>query len=117
LHDRAHQLEHVNDEAAVDYLDDKLGHPLTDPHGSSIPEDFVHLVPGAVVNAALLRAGHRAKVSALNPAAEGTPLKLGMSITAGPRVAGENLWTFVLPSGERISLDHATADAVKVELE
>lgn len=117
LHVRAHQLEHVNDEAAVDYLDDKLGHPLTDPHGSSIPEDFVHLVPGAVVKAALLRAGHRATVSALGSAAEQTPLKLGMSITAGPRVAGENLWTFVLPNGDRISLDHAAADAVKVELE
>jgi len=41
LHDRAHKLEHLHDEQTIDYLDDKLGHPLTDPHGSAIPEDFV----------------------------------------------------------------------------
>lgn len=37
LHPTAHQLEHISDNNTVDYLDEKLGNPARDPHGSSIP--------------------------------------------------------------------------------
>ena len=37
LHPTAHQLEHISDNNTVDYLDQKLGHPVQDPHGQSIP--------------------------------------------------------------------------------
>lgn len=37
LHPTAHQLEHISDTNTVDYLDEKLGRPLQDPHGKSIP--------------------------------------------------------------------------------
>ncbi len=117
LHPQAHVLEHMHDEATVDYLDDKLGHPLRDPHGSEIPEDFDHLIPGAVVNAALLREGHRARVMQVGPAATSTGLQPGMEITVGPRLPEQNLWTLHLADGREISLDHPTADAVQVELE
>ena len=117
LHDQAHVLEHVHDEATVDYLDDKLGHPLHDPHGAEIPEDFVHLVPGADVNAALLREGHSATVLKVSPLAAQTPLRPGMRIRAGARQEDHNLWTFILPDGQEIALDHHAADAVQVRLE
>ncbi len=115
LHDRAHQLEHVHDEQAVDYLDDKLGHPLTDPHGSEIPQDFVHLVPGAEVNFSLLREGHRGRITALGERAPAS-LSVGDEIAAGPRTAEGRMWTLLSAGGESLELDHATADAVTVEL-
>ncbi len=37
LHPTAHQLEHISDNNTVDYLDKKLGNPVQDPHGESIP--------------------------------------------------------------------------------
>jgi manganese/iron transport system permease protein/iron/zinc/copper transport system permease protein len=36
LHPTAHQLEHISDSSTVDYLDEKLGKPATDPHGKTI---------------------------------------------------------------------------------
>lgn len=37
LHPTAHHLEHISDNNTVDYLDSKLGNPVQDPHGQSIP--------------------------------------------------------------------------------
>jgi len=116
IHDQAHVLEHIYDEQAVDYLDDKLGHPIRDPHGSLIPEDFVHLVPGAVVNAALLRDGHRAVVTEVGEAGLDAP-RVGEAIIAGPREDDGATWTFKLPEGRTVRLTHEQADAVKVRLE
>lgn len=117
LHKKAHVLEHLHDEATVDYLDDKLGHPLRDPHGAEIPEDFVHLVPGTEIKASLLRRGHRAQVLRIEPPAANTPLQVGMTVTAGPRQQHGAKWQLILPNGERISLDHHTVDAVTVRFE
>jgi len=117
VHSEAHRLEHLHDEQTVDYLDDKLGHPLRDPHGSDIPEDFVHLVPGQMIRASLLREGHRALVERVVNAPGAPALKVGMKITAGARQNNESLWTFVLPNGDEIQLDHDAADAVIVRLE
>lgn len=116
LHAKAHELEHLHDEEAVDYLDDKLGHPLVDPHGAEIPEDFVHLVPGAEVSAALLREGRRAEVIRVGPASGTSLLREGMQVTAGARQAGGLEWVLLLPGGGRVVLDHDAADAVLVRV-
>jgi ABC-type Mn2+/Zn2+ transport system permease subunit/Mn-dependent DtxR family transcriptional regulator len=117
LHDQAHVLEHVHDRATVDYLDDKLGHPLHDPHGSEIPEDTDIVVPGKLVKVSLLREGRRATVTDIGPAAGQTELAPGMQVTAGPRQQNERIWTLLLPDGRQICLDHQAADAVTVQLE
>lgn len=117
LHDRAHQLEHVHDEATVDYLDDKLGHPIHDPHGKLIPEDFVHLVPGETVTAALLREGHSGVITHLDAAASGLPLEVDMKIKVGPRDTEANLWRLILPDSRELSVDHALVDAITVRLD
>ena len=117
IHPSAHRLEHVYDEDAVDYLDDKLGHPLLDPHGEAIPEDFVHLVPGAEVKASLLRAGHTATVLAAGPQLQGTSLVPGEQITAGQREEEGRMWTFQTSSGDTVRLNHQQADSVVVRLE
>jgi manganese/iron transport system permease protein/iron/zinc/copper transport system permease protein len=117
LHARAHHLEHVNDEAAVDYLDDKLGHPLRDPHGAEIPRDVVHLVPGATISASQLREGDAGTVTTVSGQAATLGVSPGMRITAGPRVENGRVWTFLLPNGEELRLDHHATDAVTVRLD
>jgi Mn-dependent DtxR family transcriptional regulator len=117
LHNQAHRLEHVHDEAAVDYLDDKLGHPLRDPHGAEIPEDFVHLQPGAKVKASLLREGRRATVESIDDALGDVPLSPGESIVAGPREDEGKTWTIVREDGQEVRLDHRAADGVTVSVE
>jgi manganese/iron transport system permease protein/iron/zinc/copper transport system permease protein len=116
LHERAHQLEHLHDQQTVDYLDDKLGHPLHDPHGAEIPEDTLQLVPGAEVKASVLRAGRRGTVTSIDPRAENCGLSVGQLITAGPRSADGTSWSFVLPDAACVQLDHDAADAVTVKL-
>lgn len=117
LHDQAHRMEHVHDEDTVDYLDDKLGHPLTDPHGSEIPEDFIHLVPGNHVKVSLLRAGHQGEVTSLADDAVGSPLQIGMVVVAGKRQNNGQTWVLKLPNGEQMELSHELADSVTVRLE
>lgn len=116
LHDQAHRLEHVHDEETVDYLDDKLGHPLTDPHGSAIPEDFEHLVPGAEVKVSLLRAGHRGVVTSVAGDLAAGLVPLGTPVVAGRREGEGQIWILNLPDGSRLELDHRLADAITVRL-
>lgn len=116
LHRTAEALQHVHDEASVDYLDDKLGHPLRDPHGAEIPEDFVHLAPGSTVKASLLREGHRATIENVSRPAPDT-LQQGMRIRMGPRQQDDRIWTVELPDGRRVLLEHAQADAVEVKVD
>ncbi|MEW4453477.1 iron chelate uptake ABC transporter family permease subunit [Bremerella sp. JC817] len=115
IHERAHLLEHVHDEAAVDYLDDRLGHPITDPHGQEIPEDFVHLVPGEEVHASLLRIGHLAEVTHIKGDLPFS-LSIGDQLRAGPRTDNEQTWTFLVNGKQEIGLDHDQADSITVRL-
>lgn len=115
IHDRAHILEHLHDEGTVDYLDDRLGHPLTDPHGNEIPEDFIHLIPGSDVNASLLREGHVAIVQQVSEELADR-FQVGDQLTAGPRRDDNETWTFKVSGGEEVSLNHEQADQIIVRL-
>ena len=114
LHAKAHALEHVHDEAAVDYIDDLLGHPVTDPHGAPIPEDFVDIQGSASVPASVLREGWRAEVIAAGPAASVKGLAAGEWIRMGPRRDAGRTWVVLRESGGEVPLDHAAADALLV---
>jgi manganese/iron transport system permease protein/iron/zinc/copper transport system permease protein len=114
LHTQAHRLEHINAPEALLYLDDKLGHPLHDPHGAEIPEDNILTAPGRHFNVSLLREGRAATVVEVHGAAEHTPLAPGMRIVAGPRLEGDAVWTVILDDGRAVQLDHQAADAVNV---
>ena len=115
LHQHAHILEHLNDEATIDYLDDKLGHPIQDPHGSKIPEDFVHLEADELIKSSILRDGHRATVR--NVQAPNLPFSPGDKIVAGPRSSDGRTWTFTKADGTVVKLDHDQADLIEVEID
>ena len=120
LHQRAHVLEHLHDEEAVDYLDDKLGHPLTDPHGKEIPEDFEHLVPGEIMTLAILREGHSGQIVSIGDLIA-EPLAVGDKVTVGGRENDSRTWVVTVTDADGKSTDyhfnHDEADAICVRLD
>lgn len=116
LHEKAHVLEHITDQATLDYLDDKLGHPLQDPHGKEIPVDTVQFKDNRDFILSLLREGHRAEVRRVNPAAQSVGLKPGDRITMGPRAEGGKVWKLLTSDGRQLELHHEEADAIIVRL-
>ncbi len=116
LHDKAHKLEHISDQATVDYLDDKLGHPIADPHGSVIPSDATHVRSDRDFVASLLRNGNRAVIQEVKRAANTFNLRPGDEVTMGARSSDGKVWTLILQDGAEIQLSHAQADALIVRI-
>ena len=114
LHGQAHKLEHMNDEQTIDYLDDKLGHPLKDPHGSTIPEDFVDFEELSEVRSSLLREGFRAEIVRVEDVTLQDRLRPGAKVLGGPRSADGIRWSLITEDGATVELSHDQADAVFV---
>lgn len=112
VHDKAHQLEHISDRDTVAYLDDKLGHPLRDPHGTEIPVD---LAKGQDAHmSSLMRDGEQAVIVAILPAAEQLDVNVGDRVTMGARSDEGSVWNLKTDRGQQISLNHDQADAIIV---
>ena len=120
LHERAHVLEHLHDEEAVDYLDDKLGHPLTDPHGAEIPEDFEHLVSGEIMTLAILREGHTGEVVSGGELIV-DPVAVGDKVTVGARENDSQTWVVAITKSDGQSAEHRfnheEADDISIRLD
>jgi len=116
LHVRAHKLEHIHDKDSVDYLDDLLAHPVRDPHGAEIPENYNECSPGNLCKLSLLREGKSATVESIEEAAQAANLKVGESILAGQRREDGNLWRVIKSDNTEVLLDHEAADAVVVRV-
>lgn len=118
IHAVAHQLEHISDPDTVSYLDDKLGHPVRAPHGSTIPQDPADLT--GEFPASLLRERDRAEVVEIAPSIDGDnreiDLHRGDKIVMGRREHGEEQWHLTTTDGRVVSLDHEQADRVLVRL-
>ncbi len=117
LHARADRLEHVNDPQVLDYIDDLLGHPVHDPHGSEIPAAVLALDPDRPVPVSLLREGHEGEVAMLAPAARSLDLALGERVVVAPRQDEGRVWVLQREDEGELRLDHDTADAVLLRLD
>lgn len=116
IHARAHELEHLHDNESVDYLDDLLGHPVYDPHGSVIPQSGAHCAIGGICSLSFLREGTKCEIiSAQEPEAQ-LGLTGGMKITVGPRSSDQKTWTVVREDGSEIALNHKSADSIEVRI-
>jgi ABC-type Mn2+/Zn2+ transport system permease subunit/Mn-dependent DtxR family transcriptional regulator len=115
VHARAHELEHVHDVESVAYLDDLLGHPTHDPHGSLIPENAIETNEGMVYPISSLREGRTVRIMEAGKEALFLNLHPGELVTIGPRKADDTLWTIRLQDGNEILLDHKTADSILVK--
>ncbi len=115
IHPKAHNLEHMHDPSAVEYIDDILGHPIQDPHGKEIPEDPACREPGAIVLLSQLRGGRTVKIVNAPKSGMGSELQPGEIILTDNRQNGGKIWVVENQSGQKIKLDHLAADAIMVE--
>ena len=117
IHRRAHVLEHVRDDASVEYLSHVLGHPEQDPHGSAIPQDEDDLTERGWVQLSELRAGQRAVVLSVDPlVAARTPLSPGDEIAMGERRNNGETWVVTGPDQAECTLDHGSCDRILVSI-
>ncbi len=116
LHEKAHVLEHIKDQATLDYLDDKLGHPITDPHGTVIPVDTFKLKRDRDFVLSLLREGNSAEIRRVHPAARKFGLRPGDQIIMGARSLDGSVWKLQTADGRWLELNHQHADAIIVRL-
>ena len=116
IHKKAHKLEHISDQATVEYLDDKLGHPLSDPHGSLIPADAALTTGDRQFVSSLLRSGNKAVVKKVGPLADNFGFKPGDIVEAGERVEGGTIWVLIAEDGRELKLDHDEADSLIVQM-
>ncbi|MFH1116049.1 MAG: iron chelate uptake ABC transporter family permease subunit [Pseudomonadota bacterium] len=117
LHQRAHAMEHVHDPESVAYLDDLLGHPVRDPHGSEIPPALNTCRPGGICSISELREGARVQVESVGPEAEPSGIDPGESVRVGPRSEAGSQWSVVRQDGTEVLLDHRAADDVKAVIQ
>ncbi len=112
LHEKAHELEHIHDHSAVDYLDDLLGHPVVDPHGAEIPaKDHSE---NDCVPLSLLRDGSAGRIEVLPSG--GSTLKIGERIKVRNRENDGEAWVVEAEDGTLITCDHKTADGLCIRL-
>ena len=116
IHEKAHKLEHISDQATVEYLDDVLGHPISDPHGSVIPADAAQIRRDREFVCSLLRKGNRATVQHVGRLAETFGFKPGDIIIMGDRADGGKTWTLIAEDGRELKLDHQQADSLIVRM-
>ena len=114
IHDHAMHLEHIHDEKAVDLIDDLLGHPTKDPHGSVIPEDFLDTSVGMTTSVSLLRTNRQAQVSSID--IPGVAFEVGDKIRMGERQDNGKVWVVITEDGREHFLDHHQADAIRARV-
>lgn len=112
IHPKAHELEHLSDISAIDYIDDLLGHPVQDPHGKEIPA--MEFEEGAVVPLSFMRAGQRGAVEDVGSLARDSGLSEGDAIVIKPRGNDGKIWIAAREDGSEIRLSHEVADNVLV---
>ncbi len=66
VHEIAEQLEHLRSEAFFKKMDEILGSPLTDPHGSPIPDKNGEVMKSNHTQLSRVRKGQKAVLKALN---------------------------------------------------
>lgn len=117
IHRQAHQLEHVHDTSSVEYLDDLLGHPTHDPHGSEIPANHQHCQPGDVCPVSVLREGRSGTVVCIGRETSNVPLRMGEPVRTGSRRDDGARWSVIRSDGTEVMLDHLAADGVMIKIE
>jgi len=122
VHPDAEEVEHLLSEKLLERVDDILGHPIQDPHGSRIPRELELLRAGVVTTLARLREREIARVQGISRTTSGAEvariaalgLPLGVDLVIGPRSGSS--WTVRLPDGTAREIDHELADRIVVEL-
>lgn len=66
VHDIAEEMEHINSDLLFKRMDEMLGHPETDPHGTPIPDRNGNLPVADYIPMADLEPGQKAKLCSIH---------------------------------------------------
>ena len=128
VHPTAEELEHLFDERQLERLDDALGHPDVDPHGTPIPRSLVDDQRPGIFTLSKLRLGDRGRIVGLSEPRQSVAsgvaekvaplhLPLGETFTIISREVSPASWTIAFGDGRQLVLAHAQADALLVQLD
>ncbi len=70
VHDIAEQIEHIQSERYFDRMDELLGFPRFDPHGSPIPDENGEVISQDLIALSDCRVGDKLELKALNQSSE-----------------------------------------------
>lgn len=126
VHPAAEVVEHVLTEQLIERLDDVLGHPETDPHGSPIPRSPMSDSPAGAFTLSKLRVGDRGTLAGIST--EVAPadherlageiarlgLALGHPIVVEERDPAGERWLVRIGQKQRVAIPHVLADAILV---
>jgi len=76
VHDIAEEMEHLHSEKLFDRMDEILGFPTSDPHGSPIPKKTGKIEDPKYINLTTLKVGESAKLCGLSNSSKGLLLFL-----------------------------------------
>jgi ABC-type Mn2+/Zn2+ transport system permease subunit/Mn-dependent DtxR family transcriptional regulator len=133
VHPTAEEVEHLLSEKFVETVDDALGHPSADPHGSPIPRSPIADWSPGVFSLSKLRVGDRAQIVGLTESTSGLAAALtepdrsarevvGLGLTLGQILTVENhatqppVWKVTLADGQTRDVPHRLADQILVQV-
>ncbi len=95
VHDIAEQIEHVRSRAFFNKMDELLGYPQTDPHGSPIPDQEGNMVSGEYFRLSDCREGDTVRLMAVADSSEEL-LKLlnNRALTLGSEITVQSVEPF-----------------------
>ena len=122
VHDIAEELEHVPSEHFFDRMDEILGFPTVDPHGSPIPDKQGNYVKMEYKRLSQITVGCRVVVKALRDSSmefllflNKKSIKLQSQITVQQIETFDGSYSIALGDGEQVVLSKAVCDRLLVE--
>jgi DtxR family Mn-dependent transcriptional regulator len=122
VHDIAEEMEHLNSEKLFDRMDEILGFPTVDPHGSPIPDKKGKVSKPSYTNLTAVKVGDFVKVCALAKSSKELLLllnkkniKLGTQLTILNVEKFDNSYEIALKDKSKLTLSFDVCQCLLVE--
>lgn len=123
VHDIAEEMEHIKSTKLFDRMDEILGFPVKDPHGSPIPDKSGKITDPDYLNLTALKAGDKGRICGLANSSKELlvflnkkNIRLGTEFTVFDIESFDNSFTLLLKNAESIILSYEVCQCLLVEL-
>lgn len=123
VHDIAEDMEHVQSEKLFDRMDELLGHPSLDPHGSPIPDKKGNVVKRSYISLSKLKEGQTGCLRSLSDSSSELlhflnrkQIKLGTNIKIISIEPFDQSFMVTYDAFPSVMLSHEVCDRLQVEI-
>ena len=123
VHDIAEEMEHINSAKLFDKMDELMGYPTVDPHGSPIPNKEGEIVEKDYLVFSNLQEGVTARICSLKESSvsllkylNGKGIRLGTEIKIVEKEPFDNSFIVHYDNKESVMISRDVADCLFVEL-